>query len=250
MRVSTFIVISCIGLVLAALIALGTWQVQRLAWKEALIERVNTQLQGKPRPVVDVLQEASGSDSGIDYRPVTVSGQYVPDRVFFEFTTYKGQSGWNIFNLLRLDDQSHSGSAEFTLINRGFIPYESKSMWSEIAPLPQDIQSISGLLRSPPGKKPGRFMPDNNLSENIYYWRDLASMTLMAKLAPNQVSPWYVDAGIPGQPDLDKQYPIQGTTIVSFSNNHLQYVVTWYGLALALLGVGGYFLYARRGTKI
>jgi surfeit locus 1 family protein len=249
MRFSTFIMILCIGIVFAALVALGTWQVQRLAWKEALIERVNAQLQGEPRPVVDVLEEATGSNDGIDYKPVTVSGQYVPDRVFFEFTTFKGQSGWNIFNLLRLDEQSRYGLWEFTFINRGFIPYDTKANWVEIAPLPQGVQSITGLLRSPPGEKPGSFMPDNNPLEDIYYWRDLASMTSMAKLSPNQVSSWYVDAGIPGQPDPDNQYPISGTTIVSFSNNHLQYVVTWYGLALALLGVGGYFLYARRKTK-
>ena len=232
---------------LALLLWLGTWQVQRLYWKEALIERVNSQLDAEPQNVRDALDNADNIDQGIDYLPVRIQGTFEPDQAFFEFTTFKGKSGWNVFHLLRLSQSSMTGTSPYALVNRGYIPYEAKENWQSLAPLPTGVQTIVGLLRTPPVSKPGSFMPDNVPDEATYYWRDLVSMATSAGLDPDEVSPWYVDAGLPGAKSGETNtWPISGTTIISFSNNHLQYAVTWYGLALALLGVGGYFLYARR----
>ena len=131
------------------------------------------------------------------------------------------------------------------VVNRGFIPYEQRENWKSIAPLPTGTQEIEGLLRQPPASKPGSMMPDNEPQSGTFYWRDIAAMAALSGINPQQLEGWYVDAGFPGK-SPDGEYPVKGTTIVSFPNNHLQYAVTWYGLALALFGVGSYFLYSRR----
>ncbi len=250
MRLSTFLVIVPISIVLAILVALGTWQVQRLYWKEALIARVEQYLAADPAPIAAILEDTRTLQETIDYRPVIIEGIFVPEPGFLEFTTFKGQSGWNVFNLLDTGMNGGDSLQRYVLINRGYIPFEAKSGWQQVAPLPVGRTQIKGLLRVAPTEKPGSFLPDNIPAENTYYWRDLASMATSASLDPANVALWYVDEGFPGSiPPEGGSYPISGTTIISFSNNHLQYAVTWYGLALALLGVGGYFLYARRNTE-
>lgn len=250
MRVSTLVIVFCISVVFAALVALGTWQVQRLAWKESLIERVERYLAADPQSAEAILQETENEPANIDYRPVVINGTYVSDQAVFEFTTHNGQSGWNQFALLQLEQTQPHSNVKYAFINRGFIPFEAKNSWQSVAQVPVGTQTITGLMRVAPTSKPGSFMPDNLPSEYTYYWRDLVSMAGSIRVASAEVASWYVDEGIPGKMhgQLGK-YPISGTTIISFSNNHLQYVVTWYGLALALLGVGGYFLYARHETK-
>lgn len=250
MRSSNFLVVFAMAIGLAVLLSLGTWQVQRLHWKESLIERVNQRLEAEPGSVADVLSAANGEPEAIDYSPVALTGTFEPEHTFFEFTTHRGQSGWNLFNLLKADKPIGDAASVYMLVNRGFIPFEAKKSWIDIAPLPSGTQSVIGLLRVPPSGKPGSFMPDNEPQNNLYYWRDLKTMASTAGVQETDVSQYYLDVGLPG--DITQavgQYPIPGTTIISFPNNHLQYAVTWYGLALALLGVGSYFLYARRKTK-
>lgn len=250
MRGSTLLVVFAMAVGLAILLALGTWQVQRLHWKEALIERVNKRLEAEPVTVANVLQAANGRPEAIDYTPVTLSGTFELDHSFFEFTTHKGQSGWNVFNLLKSAMPIGDGASVYMLVNRGFIPYDARKNWTDVAPLPSGNQTVTGLLRVPPLKKPGSLMPDNEPDNGLYYWRDLQTMAMAAGLKGGEVSQYYLDQGLPGGPvPVTGKYPIPGTTIISFPNNHLQYAVTWYGLALALLGVGSYFLYARRKTK-
>ncbi len=250
MRGSTFLVVFAMAIALTILLALGTWQVQRLHWKEALIERVSQRLEAEPKPVAEVLKAADGKPEAVDYTPVTVSGTFEAEHTFFEFTTYKGQSGWNVFNLLKTVEPTGTETALFMLVNRGFIPFEAKENWSEAAPVPAGPQTVIGLLRLPPGSKPGSLMPDNEPQNGIYYWRDLKTMAVSAGLQGADIAQHYLDEGLPSDPALTEgSFPRTGTTIISFPNNHLQYAVTWYGLALALLGVGSYFLYARRNTK-
>ncbi|MEL6922104.1 MAG: SURF1 family cytochrome oxidase biogenesis protein, partial [Pseudomonadota bacterium] len=109
---------------------------------------------------------------------------------------------------------------------------------------------VTGLLRTPLTAKPGFALPDNEISERTFYWRSTSDMASAASLGIDAVTTWYVDEGLPGVGELGK-WPVTGTTIVSFSNNHLQYAVTWYGLALTLVGVVSFFVYGRmRGGDV
>ena len=91
-----------------------------------------------------------------------------------------------------------------------------------------------GFARAAPTEKPGYFTPENEPAKNIFYWKDLDGFTKNAGLDLARVIDLYVDADDTPNPG---GWPVGGVTIISLPNNHLQYAVTWYGLALALAGV-------------
>lgn len=239
MRSSTIIILLFMTVGIVILCILGNWQVQRLHWKEALIERVNARLELEPVPLVDILQNAISRDEH-EYTPVTVSGEFDYSKEVYFFTTdKKGASGWNIHSPLKLED------GRILIVNRGFVYFSEKENASRLA-TPSEKVAINGLVRVPFKEKSGSF-PDNSLESREFYWRDLPSMYAVMGIATDQHLPIILDMNEPSltQNASKEGWPKGGTTIISFTNNHLQYAVTWFGLALTLLGVGGYFLYSR-----
>ena len=85
-------------------------------------------------------------------------------------------------------------------------------------------------------------VPDNNIAANIFYWKDLKTMASSTGLAGARLVPFFIDADRrPGSRTL----PVGGVTVVDLPNNHLQYAITWYGLAVVLLLVTGTAVYRR-----
>lgn len=236
MAASRFILLGAILVGTGVLLALGTWQVQRLQWKEALIARVEQRRTADPASLAQI--EALWHETGdVDYRPVNLSGRFDHSREQYYFNTLNGVVGWNVFTPLLLED----GRVAF--VNRGFVPDERREPQTRIVGQVEGPQEVTGLARNPLQEKPNPFVPDNKPGENVFFWRSLAGMAQSAQLEPATLVPFFVDAGnapVPGG------LPIGGTTRISFPNNHLQYAITWYGLALALLGVGGYYMASTR----
>jgi surfeit locus 1 family protein len=105
------------------------------------------------------------------------------------------------------------------------------------------LQTVTGLIRVPAVEKPSAAFV-NAPEKREFYWRDLEAMTAMMRAGSGQTFlPLLVEADETANPG---GWPKGGTTIIKFSNNHLQYAITWFGLAATMLGVGGYFLYSRR----
>lgn len=212
---------------LAILLALGTWQVQRLAWKEALIATIDGRVSATPLPLAEVEKTAAAGED-FEYQPVATSGTYLHAKEQFFFATHDGQSGWFVYTPLQMTD----GRAVF--VNRGFVPYDRKAASTRAEGQVAGTVAVSGLARMAPAEKPSWLVPDNQPAENVFYWKDLAAMTANAGLDPKTVVPFFIDAE---KSDVAGGYPIGGVTIVELPNSHLQYAVTWYGLAAALLGV-------------
>lgn len=243
MRLSTLLIIICMGAGLTVLCALGYWQVQRLYWKEALIEQVNARLKLEPVPLQNILDEEISRDEH-EYTPVTVSGSFdYSKEVYFFTTNKKGASGWNIHSPLKLQD------GKVLIINRGFVFFNEKENALRRQTKSENVE-LSGLVRVPFKLKPGSF-PDNAFEAHEFYWRDLPAIYAALEIPQDQHLPVILDMDeMPLTQNASKEgWPKGGTTIISFTNNHLQYAVTWFGLALTLLGVGGYFLYSRARTK-
>ncbi len=86
---------------LAILVSLGTWQVERLHWKEGLIADIAQRRASAPVPLADIERMlASGGD--IEYRPVTTTGRYVNNKERHFFATWRGQTGYYIYTPLEL----------------------------------------------------------------------------------------------------------------------------------------------------
>ncbi len=210
------------------LVVLGTWQVQRMYWKEALIAQIDERTQSEPRPLaeMEVKYRASGD---VDYWPVTVSGTFLHQGERHFFATWQGKSGFYVYTPLQLED------GRYLLVNRGFVPYDIKDPAKRAEGQVAGPVTIVGLARNPLEGKPGALLPDNDTVKNIFYWKDRDAMAATAGLpAGAVVLPFFVDANDAPNPG---GLPIGGVTLIDMPNNHLQYVITWYGLAAALLGV-------------
>lgn len=220
------------------LIGLGTWQVQRLQWKEGLLHTIETRMHSAPLPLADVERQFAASGD-VDYVPVTVAGTFLHEGERHFFATWQGDSGFNIFTPLLLDD------GRYVLVNRGFVPYDLKDSAKRPQSQPAGRVTVIGLARNPLAGKPSSMVPENDPAKNIFYWKDRDVMAATAGLPTGAgIVPIFIDADNSPNPG---GLPVGGVTIVDLPNNHLQYAVTWYGLALALLGV--LFVWLRRQAK-
>jgi surfeit locus 1 family protein len=222
---------------LVVLLALGTWQWQRMQWKEALIATIAARITAPPVPLAEAERRMRGGEP-IDYLRVAVSGRFLPDRERHYWTAGPAGPGWHIYAPLALDD------GRILIVNRGFVPDARRDPATRPEPT-GDRREIVGLLRSPEVK--GTFTPDNNEPRNIWYWRDLDGMarSMLGKDAAQSL-PFFLEAErrAAGSPAPDG-VPEGGATRLALPNNHLQYAMTWYGLALTLLGVYVAFVRSR-----
>ncbi|MBK5564859.1 SURF1 family protein [Ensifer sp. 2YAB10] len=225
-----------LAVVFATLVSLGTWQMQRLHWKEGLLTAIQEHRSAPPVPLADIEKMlAEGGD--IDYRTVTVTGRFDHTKERHFFATFNGRTGYYVFTPLRLDDD------RFLFVNRGFVPFEQKDASTRLAGELPAFVGVVGLARPKLTEKPSSLVPDNDLAKNIFYWKDLDTMASSVGLPADKVVPLFVDADATPNPG---GLPIGGVTQFDLPNNHLQYALTWYGLAAALVLVSG--LYAlRRG---
>ena len=231
-------------LALMALFALGTWQVKRLYWKEALIARVAERLQAPLVPVESLMPfpRSPGPALGaLEYRRVSASGTFEHKHSFFYYATHKGVAGYHLYTLFRLAGPEQ----RLIFVNRGFVPETKKEPDTRAASLVSGVVDLSGLLRAPDDEKPNRFIPDNDVVRNIFFWRDLEVMANRSGLDLAKVEPLvlYADQG------AGAELPIGGVSLVDFPNSHLSYALTWYGLALTLVGVYTALLIGRIRTN-
>ena len=232
--------VQVVGLVLAALafvtlISLGNWQVRRLHWKEALLASVEQQLQAPP---ITLAEAEALPRSEIEYRPIEVTGRFEHNRERHFFATYQGQSGYYVYTPLRLAD----GRAIF--VNRGFVPFDMKDAATRQEGQVTGTVTVTGLARDRLDEKPSFAVPENDIAQNIFYWKDIDAMAQSTGLSAGEVVPFFVDADDAPNPG---GLPVGGVTRISFPNDHLQYAITWYGLAATLAIIVG--LLAYRGWR-
>lgn len=207
--------------------ALGTWQVYRLQWKLALIERVEQRVHAAP---VDAPQREHWSQvtaASDEYRHVRVSGVLLHQHAVKVMAVTELGSGFWLLTPLQTADGS------IVLINRGFIP-----SLSYVEPQPPATEIVvSGLLRiSEPG---GGFLRENDAAGGRWYSRDVAAIAAAQHLS--SVAPYFIDQDARPQSreassvDRAAVPPIGGLTVISFNNNHLVYALTWYVLALMVI---------------
>nr|WP_272211849.1 SURF1 family protein [Marinicella sp. W31]MDC2877738.1 SURF1 family protein [Marinicella sp. W31] len=223
---------SVIGLILAlaafvCLILLGNWQVSRLHWKENLLATVDARLQEPPVSLAEI-EALSAQGTNIEYRPVTVTGQFEHRGERHFFATFEGQSGYYVYTPLRLADE------RAVLVNRGFVPFDMKAAETRGEGQVGGAVTVTGLARERLSQKPSFLVPENDLAQNIFYWKDIDAMTASAGLDREKVLSFFIDADDAPNPG---GLPAGGVTRISFPNNHLQYAITWYGLA-AVLAIG------------
>lgn len=214
-------VLSLVAFVL--LIALGVWQIERRAWKLALIDRVEQRVHAPAQPIPSPASWSAISAATDEYRHVSVSGRFLHDReTLVQAVTEEGPGYW-VLTPLERDD------GVLVLINRGFVTSERRDASTRKDGNPDGRVEITGLLRVTEPK--GGFLRNNVPQHNRWYSRDVAAIAAARGL--HDVAPFFVDA------DTGSQIaggPIGGLTVIRFPNNHLIYALTWFALAFMLAG--------------
>jgi len=217
---------------LAVLLGLGIWQVQRLHWKEGLIAQRDAAVAAAPITPPQTLAGARG----LEFHHVVADGTFQNDKeLFLAASSDSGESGYQVLTPLLMSDGREM------LVNRGFIPLALKERTKREAGEPSRPQRVVGLLRLPPAQKPSFFLPDNRPDLNLWFWVDLPAMAKQDGIAG--AVPFYIDADKTPNPG---GWPKGGVTRLDLPNDHLQYAITWFSLAIALAVI--YVLYHRRSA--
>jgi surfeit locus 1 family protein len=214
------------------LLGLGSWQIERLFWKRELIAQREAALAAAPAAVPRSLEEARGDE----LRHVAAEGVFLHDKeIFLGATSESGRSGYQVLTPLR------EPGGRVVFVNRGFIPAELKDPAKRIGGEIAGTVRVEGLLRLPPAGKPAWFLPDNRPDLNYWIWIDLPAMAAADEI--ERVAPFYIDADATPNPG---GWPKGGVTRLKLPNDHLQYAITWFSLAVALIVV--YLLFCRRNA--
>lgn len=225
------------------LCTLGAWQLERMTEKHAYIDRLKEQAAGTPAPMPPKADWAKLDAAALDLTHVVARGSYVDDRIAGVRTTIaagppgsrqlSGFGRW-IFQAFKLEDGG------IILVNRGFVP---EGRLGQIGPA-SGPDTIKGFLRAPEARN--SFTPQDLPAIREFYTRDPAAIAAALGQPP---APFYLEAAREG----DGMTPPAGVDvrelIARIPDNHLQYALTWFGLALTLLGVFATWVWqTRKGT--
>jgi surfeit locus 1 family protein len=223
---------------LAVLISLGNWQMQRLAWKENLIASVSERVRQPLEQLPPQSEWQKLNLEQLEYRPFATTGRFDHSKEVHVYTvlsdpkgSFSGAGYWILTPLL-LD------GGGIVVINRGFVPQELKDPASRPQGQVNGQVRVTGFLRLP--EEANYFTPVNDPARGIWFRRDPRAIANVLKL--QDVAPFMLDATGDFRPNV---LPQQNETKISFTNNHLGYALTWYGLACTLIGVFSAFAWQR-----
>ncbi len=190
---------------------LGTWQLQRLAWKNSLITTI-AEAQAQPE-----LKQLPENLAPLAYRSVTVSGHFQNDKML-RLVGRKQNMGAGFFLLtpFTLSD------GRTILVNRG---YAEEGKENPLA----GRQEIHGILRPPREKR--YFSPENQSQKNLWFYEDIPAISALTGL---EIEPVVIEA-------VGTGHPVPSDGKIALRNDHLGYAFTWFSLALVGLIMFGFY---------
>lgn len=229
-------------LMIALLTTLGVWQLRRLAWKEALIERVETRAAAAPQALPPRAAWSSMQADDYDFLHVRASGRYDLSREALIFSAPPQgagvEPGYRVVTPFRLEE---GGTL---LVDRGFLPL-SRQADDARRREPSGPLTIIGVLRRPQARN--IFTPTDSPQTGLFYTSDPSAMAASMKLP--EAAPFTLELDPRATPPEGALPRVYGRN-VELTNNHLSYAITWFSLALATFG--GFSFYAigrlRRGV--
>lgn len=223
------------------LMSLGTWQLERKAWKEALIETLTQRLSAPPVALPARSEWPQLRAETDEFRRVTFRAEFVHAQEAFVYTAgsalrpdVSGPGYW-VFTPARLADGS------LVMIDRGFVPQDRQNPRTRTEGQIAGPVDIVGVLRWPEAR--GWFTPKDDPVSNAWYVRDHLGIATAKNLG--EVGPFYIDLEAPPAPG---GLPKVGPLAINLRNEHLQYAITWYGLAAVLAAVFLIWVRSRRAA--
>jgi surfeit locus 1 family protein len=215
----------------ASLIALGVWQLDRLQWKLALSAHVNRNMHAAP---LSLDRGALGRGFDREYRRVALTGRFDNAKEAYIFgTDANGGPAYHVVVPFTMRD------GRTFLIDRGIVPKENLDPATRRMGQIEGVTRIVGVWRTPDGA--GVFTPAPDIKHRIWYAHDLSAIAKADGI--KFAAPTIIEADATPNPG---GWPRGGQTVVSFRNEHLQYAITWFGLAMVLFGVYAAYHVSRR----
>lgn len=208
---------------IAVLLWLGTWQLERLQWKRGILADIDARIAAAPMPVPatpDPVQDR--------YQPVALQGEFTGDTLRVLVSQKQIGAGYRLITAL----DTEIGPV---LVDRGFVPVAAP-----MPPLPRGPVQVAGNLHWPDDRNSAT--PENDVAGNTWFARDVAQMAAQLQTRPllvvaRQISP--AEAGV-------TPLPVDSSAI---PNDHLNYAITWYSLAVVWAAMTLYFLWRNRRPK-
>ena len=205
------------------LIGLGSWQLQRLQWKNDLISSFEARSAADAIPI----PAANANLDDLEFRNLALYGVFQHDKeTFLTGRTYEGNAGFHVVTPLLLED------GRIILVNRGWVSEDyrdpAKRAFSQIT----GQTSVIGILRRPGVK--GFFVPENEPENGFWFTLVPGEINQHLGLGDAAIDQFYADAL---RTSDVVTLPIAARTKLNLRNAHLSYAMTWYGIALALIGV-------------
>lgn len=222
-------------LAFAGLVALGMWQIHRLAWKEELIARVGQQVHAAPSPAPPMTAWDTLTREAAEYRRVELRGVYDAGRDVLVHATTDFGAGYWVMTPLR------TGDGFSVVVNRGFVPLDAARARLRA---PEGEQHVVGLLRI--SEPDGTRLQRNDAANDRWYSRDVPAIAGSRHVA-GPVAPYFVDAV--AEAGAAPAWPRPGLTVLRFSNNHRVYALTWFTLAAMVACAIGYLVLDERRLR-
>jgi len=214
----------------AILGGLGIWQLDRKIWKENLIATLNARLDRAPEDLPPRASWPRLRQDGEEFRRVAFPAEFLDGEEALIYTAgsplrpdVKGPGYW-VFAPARL------AGGSIVLVNRGFVPADHKDPAMRADGTPRGIVDLVGVMRWPETRD--SFTLADDPKQNVWYLRDSNAIATFKKWVT--AAPFYIDQE---EPIPSSGWPRPGKLEVHLPDNHLQYAITWFGLALALAGV-------------
>lgn len=217
---------------LIVLLYLGTWQLQRLQWKNALVHAIEEKIAIPEAKLPEHLPDAELKSW--QYRRVTLTGTFLHDKELYLYAgarEYRGDQGYRVFTPLKRKD------GRIILIDRGWVPQDKKAPATRPQTQEKGEQTIHGAIML--GEQKHYFTPENMPGKNMWYWIDIPAMR---HTSGEPFQDFYIMEAEDKQDK--KKLPYGQDLTVKIRNDHLQYAITWYSAALSLIVI--YILYHRK----
>lgn len=221
--------------------SLGIWQVNRLAWKADLIERVEARVHAVPQTAPLPAQWDGLSIDNSEYSAVQLNGQWIDGK---EVTVYAntdlGPGYWVMAPMQVQADHSAQPAHAVIWVNQGFVPTALRQAPRPSAAAQGANVQVTGLLRWP--EKDNLFLRENVPAEERWYRRWPHELS-QARGLTQATAPYFIDAfASPAVAAGAEEWPRGGMTQIQFRNNHLSYAITWFILALLNVAALAYVL--------
>ncbi|NKB56097.1 MAG: SURF1 family protein [Alphaproteobacteria bacterium] len=219
------------ALMLIALLGLGTWQVQRHGWKSDLIEKLHS----RSEAAAVELPDGPSAPDVFEFQRVRLTGTFLHDQEFHLIgRSLRGNPGVHVLTPLRRAD-----GKGYAIVDRGWVPFDRRAPENRAAGQIQGEVTFEGIVRL--AKGPGIFTPENDPKGNNWYF---VEPKLMARIAGLDALPdYYV---LSGAKNIPGGYPVTKQWRLDIRNNHAEYAITWYLMAVVLIVI--YIVYHRQKT--